>query len=118
MGLLTADVTRLCGEINALRRARGTFLKDLVKETRDRKLAVSETQAAFAFARTALARRTKADLSGFISGLRCGVGSFRRELNADLAGARRAWKPAVLALGKQSVEVPLRPEKKGKRKSA
>lgn len=119
MGLLTDDMTRLCGEINALRRARGIFMKDLEKETRGRKIAVSEMRANFAFARGGMVRKTKAFLSNFVSSLKCGVGQRRRQVRADLAGAHRAWLAPVVVFEKQgTVEAPLKAEKKSKRKRA
>lgn len=122
MGCMTDDMSRLHGEISSLRRARGTFLKDLEKERCSRRLAVSEMQANFAFARTARARRMRADLSGFIGGLKSGINARRRELSTDRAGARRAWcgaaSPATAPLFERqiAVESALRPEKRSKRK--
>ncbi len=119
MGLLTDDMTRLCGEINALRRARGIFRKDLEKETRGRKIAVSEMRANFAFARADMARKTKVFLSNFVSSLKGGVGERRRQFRADLAGVHRAWLAPVVVFEKQgTAEVPLEVEKKSKRKRA
>lgn len=127
MGGLNEDTTELCNEIDALRRARATFRKDLARETRDRKVAVSELRSNFAFARAAMARKTKAELSSFVSGLKCGAGERRRELRADLAGARRAWvRPApvlekewpTVMFEKRTAQAPFTPEPKKKRKGA
>lgn len=118
MALFTDDMTRLYGEISASRRAREMFLRQLGKETQERKFAVSEMQANLASTRTMRARKAKADLAGFVSGLRCEIGKHRRELSADSAGARRAWGPAVLIFEKRrTVEEPGQPEKKSAQKS-
>lgn len=122
MGCMTDDMSRLHGEISSLRRARETFLKDLEKERCNRKLAVSEMRANFAFSRTARAHRMKADLSRFVGGLKSGISAHRRELNADRAGARRVWCGAAsratvpLFERPMAVESVLRPEKRSKRK--
>ena len=122
MGCMSDDMSRLHGEISSLRRARETFLKDLGKERRKRRLAVSEMQANFAFRRTARARRMKADLLRFVSGLQSGISARQRELTADRVGARRVWcgaaSPATVPLFEKpkAVESALRPEKKSKRK--
>ena len=122
MGCMTDDMSRLHGEISSLRRARETFLKDLEKGRYNRKLAVSEMRANFAFSRTARARRMKADLSRFVGGLKSGISARRRELNADRAGARRVWCGAAsratvpLFERPMAVESVLQPEKRSKRK--
>ena len=126
MGSLSEGTTRLCHEINALRRGRETFMKDLARETRNRRVAVSEMRANFAFVRAAMARKAKAELSTFVSRLKCGAGERRQEMKADLAGARRAWMRPPLALEeewptavleKRTAQAPSKPEKKDKRKN-
>jgi hypothetical protein len=117
MGPLTESMTRLCGEIVALRGARLTFVRDLGQD-------VATMKAEFHRAHTEMARRTKAERQGFIKTLghevatmRAGfrrdhkdmarqtknerraavnrlkktVGGMRREFALDLAGAHRAW---------------------------
>jgi hypothetical protein len=110
-------MTRLCGEIVALRGARLTFVRDLGQN-------VAAMQAEFHRAHTDMARRTKAERQGFVKSLghevatmRAGfrqahktmarqtnnerraavnslkktVSGMRREFALDLAGAHRAW---------------------------
>jgi hypothetical protein len=84
MGNLNSDMTRLCGEISALRGAREAFLKDLQD-------AVSGMQAGFRNAHAEMARETKAERVGFVSGLEKTVFDMRKDFATDLAGAHRAW---------------------------
>jgi len=117
MGPLTESMTRLCGEIVALRGARLTFVRDLGQN-------VASMKAEFHRAHTEMARRTKAERQGFVKSLghevetmRAGfrqahkvmarqtknerraavnrlkktVSGMRREFAQDLAGAHRAW---------------------------
>jgi len=117
MGPLTESMTRLCGEIVALRGARLTFVRDLGQD-------VAAMKTEFRRAHNDMARRTKAERQGFVKNLghevatmRAGfrrahkdmarqtknerraavnhlkkmVGGMRREFALDLAGARRAW---------------------------
>ena len=91
MGTLTADVTRLCGEIGALRKQRETLMKELADGTRGRGSAVSQMRTGFFQAHSEMARKMKADLRAFATKLRRGVGGQRQEFQADLAGARRVW---------------------------
>lgn len=91
MGMLTDDVTRLCGEISSMRRARVAMKKGLACSTQDRRAAVSQMQAGFANAHGEMARQSKASRSAFVSNLKRAVAGKRREFRDDLAGARRAW---------------------------
>lgn len=117
MGLLTDETTRLCAEINALRRARVTFLKNLERETRERRLEVSEMRANFAFAHDTMARLTKNHLAAFFSGLKGGLEARTRQFRSDLDGARHAWLgPAPVFEKNGRAEAPVRLEKKSKRK--
>jgi hypothetical protein len=84
VGVLTNDMNRLRGEIRGLRAARKAL-------TKDRRGVVVAMQAGFRNAHAEMARRTKADLSAFVSGLRRTVSALRREVADDILGARRAW---------------------------
>jgi len=84
MGNLTSDMTRLCGEISALRGAREAFLKGLVD-------GVKQMQAGFHHAHAEMARKTKAERKAFVSGLKKTVFGMRKEFATDIAGAHRAW---------------------------
>jgi hypothetical protein len=95
MGVLTHDLTRLRNEILALRSARQTLIHDLERETGDRRTDVSQMLADFSKGLGAVARRTKADCLGSISGLKRTVSDLRTGIRTDLGGVRQAW----LALG-------------------
>ena len=119
MGLTNA-MTHLSHEIGALRQDRGTFMKNLAKETEDMKARVSEMRADFATARARSAVKMKDDLTAFVFKLREGVAGFRNEFRADLEGASRAWfGPARGFAGQGEAEFAFKPErKKGKQKNA
>ncbi len=84
MGRLTEDMTRLCGEIVALRGARQGFVKDLTRN-------VARMQTTFRRARQEMARKTRAERRAAINHLKKTVAGLRQEFAADLQGARRAW---------------------------
>jgi hypothetical protein len=84
MGRLTEDMTRLCGEIVALRGARQGFVKDLTRN-------VARMQANFRRARQEMGRKTRAERRAAINHLKKTVAGLRQEFAADLQGARRAW---------------------------
>ena len=75
--MLTNAMTRLCGEIVALRKMRGSMVTELRRD-------VATLCAHFGSARTAMAKRTRNERVAFVNNLRRSVGD-------DLAGARRAW---------------------------
>ncbi len=91
MGHITGDMTRLVGEIRALRDARNKLIEDLTRGAKDLKDAVSAMLANFSNAHAAMARKTKAERMAFLSGLNNAVAGMRKEFAADLAGARLAW---------------------------
>ena len=93
-GNLTNDMTRLCGEIAALRESRA--------ETRARmQAAISRMLGGFGEGRAEMARQTKAELGEFVARvkeavteLRQTVVQLREGFRDDLAGAHRAWHGA------------------------
>jgi hypothetical protein len=91
MGKLTDDMTRLRGEVDALRGNRGALMQDLARGAKDLATEVLAMQASFAKAHTAMAKKTRRELSSFVSGIEKQVGRMRKETAKDLAGARRAW---------------------------
>ncbi len=97
MGALTDDMTRLCGEIRSMRKARFAMKSELARATKDRKAAVRKMQAGFANAHGEMARKTKAGREAFASNLKRAVARKRREFRDDLAGAQRAWSGAASA---------------------
>jgi hypothetical protein len=84
MGRLTEEMTRLCGEIVALRGARKGFVKDLTHN-------VATMKANFRRAHNEMARKTKAERRAAMAHLKKTVGDMRHAFAADLDGARRAW---------------------------
>ena len=117
MGTLTESMTRLCGEIVALRGARLTFVRDLGQEVAAMKAdlrrahhdmaqrtkaerrgfvktlghEVASLRAGFRRAHKEMARKTKAERRAAVNHLKKTVGGLRREFALDLAGAHRAW---------------------------
>jgi len=91
MGKLTDDMTRLRREVNALRSDRGALMQELANGAKDLATEVSAMQASFAKAHTAMAKKTKRELTSFASSIEKKVGRMRKETAHDLAGAHRAW---------------------------
>jgi hypothetical protein len=110
-------MTRLCGEIVALRGARLTFVRDLGQDVAAMKAdfrrvhaemgrrtkaerqgfvktlghEVASLMAGFHRAHKAMARQTKAERRAAVNHLKKTVGGMRREFALDLAGAHRVW---------------------------
>lgn len=117
MGPFTESMTRLCGEIVALREARLTFVRDLgqdvaalkadfrrthnemARRTKSERQGFVKTlghevaglMAGFHRAHKAMARQTKAERRAAVNHLKRTVGTMRREFALDLAGAHRVW---------------------------
>lgn len=91
MGHLTDDITRLCGEIHALRNGREALMKDLAEKTLNLKEAVSTMRTGFYTTHAEMAKKTKRERKAFISGLRETVAGLRHEVANDLTGARRVF---------------------------
>lgn len=93
MGVLTDDTTRLRGEIDSLRGAREAFGEELMREVNDFKNSASEMQAGFRNAHGEMARKTRADRSGFVSGLQGAVSDMQsgfRNAHAEMATETKA----------------------------
>jgi hypothetical protein len=84
MGRLTEEMTRLCGEIVAMRGARKGFVKDLTHDT-------ATMMNNFHRARKDMARKTGSERRAAVSHLKKSVGAMRHAFAADLDGARKAW---------------------------
>jgi len=110
-------MTRLCGEIVALRGTRLTFVRDLGQNVADMKAdfhrahadmsrqakaqrqgfvkalsqEVASLMTGFHRAHKAMARQTKAERRAAVNHLKKTVGGLRREFALDLAGAHRVW---------------------------
>ena len=84
MGRFTDEMTRLVGEIAAVRGARKVFVKDLTRNS-------AALMANFHRAHRDMARKTKAERRANVAHLKKSVGAMRHAFAADLDGARRAW---------------------------
>ncbi len=84
MGRLTDEMTRLCGEIVALRRARMGFVKDLIHN-------MAAKKANFRRTHNEMARKARAERRAAMADLKKTVGMMRHACASDLEGARRAW---------------------------
>ncbi|MGD0773937.1 MAG: hypothetical protein ABSC05_14065 [Candidatus Solibacter sp.] len=89
--MLTDDMTRLCGEIHAMRKVRASMMSELQHGTKELKHTVTKLCAHFGRTRTTMAKRTKNERVAFLNNLKRSVGAERRDMRNDLAGARRAW---------------------------
>ena len=89
--MLTDEMTRLCDEILAMRKARGTMMLELRHGAKGLNHSVTKLCAHFGRVRATMAKRTKNDRLTFLNNLKRSVGAERRDLRNDLAGARRAW---------------------------
>jgi hypothetical protein len=91
MGNLTDDMTRLRGEVDALRSDRGALMQDLAHGAKELAFTVSAMQADFAAAHAAMARKTRKERASYVTKIKKQVGRMRKENASDLAGAARAW---------------------------
>ena len=89
--MLTDDMTRLCEEILAMRKARGVMMAELRHGAKGLHHSVTKLCAHFGRVRSTMAKRTKNERLAFLNNLKRSVGSERRDVRNDLAGARRAW---------------------------
>ena len=89
--MLTDDMTRLCDEIVAMRKMRGSMMSELQHGAKGLKHTITKLCAHFGRARTAMAKRTKHERVAFLNNLKHSVGAQRQEMRDDLAGARKAW---------------------------
>jgi hypothetical protein len=91
MGKLLEDMTRLSGEIQALRGSRQTFRKELADGNRERQKDVAEMCGDFLGTQTRMAARMRAGRLAFLKRLKQTVSGQQRDMRADIAAARRAW---------------------------
>jgi len=107
MNNLTNDMTRLCGEIAALRDDRATLMSSLAKTKEAMQGAVSQMLTGFGEARADKTKQTKAELGEFVSQLKGTVSALLEGVRDDLAGAHQAWHGASPA----SRKMPMAAEK-------
>jgi hypothetical protein len=91
MGNLTVDMTRLRGEVDALRSDRGALMHELARGAENLTSTVSAMQADFAAAHATMARKTGKARTSYVARVKKQVGRMRKENASDLAGASRAW---------------------------
>jgi outer membrane murein-binding lipoprotein Lpp len=91
MGNLTTDMTRLRGEIDALRSDREALMQDLTRGAKDLASTVSAMQADFAAAHETMARKTGKARASHLAKIKKQVGRMRKENASDLAGASHVW---------------------------
>jgi hypothetical protein len=91
MGKLLEDMTRLSGEIQALRGSRLAFREELAEGNRNREKDVAEMCADFSGTQIRAAERMRAGRLAFLKRLKQTVSGQQREMTGDLAAARRAW---------------------------
>ena len=91
MGNLTDDMTRLRGEVDALRSDRGALMQELARGAKDLASSVSAMQSGFAAAHATMARKTGKARASYVSRIKRQVGRMRKETASDLAGAPQVW---------------------------
>jgi len=106
MANLTDDMTRLRGEVDALRGARGALMNDLTRGARDLTTAVAAMRADFTSAHTAMAKQTRGARKTFvvavIDEVNSLLGEFSKDRN-DMARKGRDDRGAFLAEMKRQV---------------
>lgn len=88
---LTAEMTRLCGEIADLRRNRDAFIGELAREKQETQKAVARLVEDYRTKRVEMAAKTKDGLCEFVSGMKNAVADLCKAVASDLAGARQVW---------------------------
>jgi hypothetical protein len=83
MGNLTNDMTRLRGEVDALRSDRGALMQDLARGAKNLASTVSAMQAGFAAAHTAMAKKTSRERCDFVAGVISDVNSLLGAFSQD-----------------------------------
>jgi hypothetical protein len=83
MGNLTDDMTRLRGEVDALRSARGALINGLTRGARDLTTAVAAMRADFSAAHTAMAKKTGKERETFVAAVIDEVNSLLGEFSRD-----------------------------------
>jgi hypothetical protein len=91
MGNLTDDMTRLRGEVDALRNDRGALMLALSHGVKDLASSVSTLRTDFGASHAAMAKRSRKHLSTYVSGISKRITRMRHANAADLAGASKAW---------------------------
>ena len=115
MGNLTDDMTRLRGEVDALRNARGALMQGLARGVREMADEVSAMRAGFANTHAAMAKKAKENRGAFVTEMIHTVSSLLTDFSGTRANmARHAksereafvadMKSAVIGLRKNTAE--------------
>ena len=98
---LANDMTRLCGEIAALRDSRANLMGSLAESRVEMQAAVSQMVGGFQAARSEMTKQTKAELGEFVArvkesvtDLRQTVAKLQGDSRDDLACAHQTWHGA------------------------
>jgi len=83
MGNLTDDMTRLRGEVEALRGVRGALMNDLTRGARDLAATVSAMRADFTSAHAAMAKKTGEEREAFVAAVISEVNSLLGAFSRD-----------------------------------
>jgi hypothetical protein len=83
MGNLTDDMTRLRGEVDALRSDRGALMQELARGAKDLASTVSAMQADFAAAHAAMAKQARGEREAFVAAVIDEVNSLLGEFSRD-----------------------------------
>lgn len=83
MGNLTDDMTRLRGEVDALRSNRGALMEDLTRGAGDLTTAVTAMRADFTSAHAAMAKRTRGEREAFVAAVISEVNSLLGAFSRD-----------------------------------
>lgn len=92
MGTLTDDMTRLRGEINAMREGRHAMQRELAQDIATLKRDVADSQAAFRKAFAGMSKSSRKKRAAFVSDLSHQVANLLHAVADDLKGARQAWR--------------------------
>jgi len=99
VGVLTNDMRRLRGQIDAAHEMRESLMQDLVRGTMQLKQGVTAMLKGFHASNLQMARRTHADCSTFLASvdgavnhIRTTVASLKKDFTSDRQGARRVWR--------------------------
>ena len=94
---IATDMSRLCGEIAALRDSRAALKRNLAEATERLHEEVSRLLTGIGEARAEMSKQIKAELGEFVLQLKGQVAGLLEGFRDDLAGAHRAWAGASSA---------------------
>jgi len=116
---LANDMTRLRGEIAAMRDSRANLMSHLAETRAEMQAVVHQMVGGFAAARSDMTKQTKAELGEFVARVKGAVTDLRQTaaqlqsgFQDDLACAHRAWQgaPAAPRTGRTVIKTSFRAE--------